>query len=318
MASPLQSDVIRFTDNDLLIFTHIPKTAGMTFKRLLGKQFPADRMPKIGPDYQGSINQIKALSDREKDRVQCLSGHIPYGIHGYFPGRTPHYIAFVRDPVDRALSEYFFLAKRPQLLPLIGLDVNAKLTPDAYLEHLSSLGMQDFQTRALCGYNDLVESVLPPYPPMAVDDVDALIRDIIDAYAFIGTVERFDESLLLIKELFGWRSVCYVSRNVTGKNDKRRELKHTIAAEIRRLNPIDCILYSAIKARVDAAIAERGRQFAEELECFHRSNRRYAHVWTLYRATGLRRIQKLIAKLRAASARSAGIPTAGAALLTLS
>ena len=120
------------TENDLFVFTHIPKTAGTTFKRLLERQFRASQMPKIGPDYQRSVDQIKALSAQDKARVRCLSGHLPFGIHQYFPQKTLHYVGFVRDPVGRALSEYFFFARQPQLMPLLGLDAGTTLSPSVW------------------------------------------------------------------------------------------------------------------------------------------------------------------------------------------
>lgn len=287
---------------DLVIFVHIPKTAGSTFKRLLARQFPAGGMPKIGPDYQGSINQIRALTAEGKARVRCLSGHIPFGIHQYFSGKRTHYVSFVRDPVDRALSEYFFLLKQPQLMPLIGLEPGTKLSPQAFLEHQASLGMQDFQTRVLCGYNNLVEAILPPYAPMDIADPDALIREIERSFALVGTVEQFDESLLLMRELFGWRNAYYISRNVARANPKRSELKRELADEIRRLNPMDCRLHAHFRQSIDAKIQARGDGFAQELARFRRMNRLYSKGWTLYRATGLRRLGKIVSRLQSRKA----------------
>lgn len=307
MGSPQVNRTAALADDDLLIFVHIPKTAGTTFKRMLGRQFPASRMPKIGPDYQGSINQIKALSPQDKARVQCISGHIPFGVDKYFEHRKLHYVSFVRDPVDRVLSEYFFLAKRPQLMHLIGLDASTSLTPEAFLEHQTSMGLQDFQTRVLSGYGDLVESVLPPYAPMTVEDEDALIERIAASFSLVGTVEHFDESLLLMKQLFGWRNVCYISRNVARASSRRSELKQALAAEIRRLNPMDCKLHTYFKNKMDAEIARRGEDFSRELRRFRRLNRLYSQAWRIYRATGLRRIGKLVAKVQAGKARSAAM-----------
>jgi hypothetical protein len=304
MRSDPSEPTIHLKKGDLFVFVHIPKTAGSTFKRMLSRQFPASGMPKIGPDYQASLDQIRSLSEAQKDRVRCLSGHLPFGVHRYFPNRKMHYVSFVRDPVDRTLSEYFFLRKRPQLMPLIGLDADTTLSPEAFLEHQVKLGLMDFQTRVLSGYGNLAESVLPPYEAMAIDDADAVIRDIEDSFALIGTLERFDESLLLMKRMFGWRSVCYISRNVARPNQKRSDLKQALADEIRRLNPMDCKLHAHFSQVLDAKIAERGEAFAEELRRFHASNRMYSQAWRLYRATGLRRLSKLITKMRMAAARS--------------
>ncbi len=293
----LQDDAqIALTAEDLVVFTHIPKTAGMTFKKLLDRRFPAPQRPKIGPDYQASVDRIKSLSDEAKAQIRCLSGHLPYGIHKFFPQRRMQYVAFVRDPVDRVVSEFFFFAKQPQLLQLIGLEVGTKLTPQAYLEYQASIGMMDFQTRILCGYDNMIESMLPPYPEMKFEDTNALINNIVDSYALIGTVERFDESLLLINEKFNWNNACYVSRNVAARSNKKAELRQAIADEVRRLNPLDCQLYASIKKLIDDNIESRGQPFKEKLDRFHSKNRRYSKLWRVYRATGLRRLKRLVTR----------------------
>lgn len=289
-------------ENDLFIFVHIPKTAGSTFKYTLARQFPDQGMPKIGPDYQASINHIRTLSAEEKTRVSCISGHVPYGIHRYFERRKPRYVSFVRDPVNRTLSEYFFLMKRPQLLPLIGLTPDAKLTPEAFLEQQVAMGMQDFQTRVLTGYDNLVESVLPPYRPMAITNVDELLCGIERSFDLIGTVERFDESLLLMRDRFGWRNTCYVSKHVGRPNSRRQELKQALGEQIRRLNPLDCRLHAHFSALIESKIQEQGEAFERKLRRFRLLNRSYSNAWQIYRGTGLRRLHNSLSRLLAGRA----------------
>ena len=303
-SGPLSAQMASLTENDILVFVHIPKTAGSTFKGILGRQFPPGRIRAIFSAYQGSIDQIKSLSAQDKAHILCLSGHVPFGIHRYFSQRKVHYVSFVRDPVDRTLSEYSFLTKHPQLMPLIGLDVGMTLSPQVFLEHQKSIGMLDFQTRALSGYDDFVESVLPPYRKMSVEDPDSLIRSIDDSFALIGTVEHFDESLLLMKREFGWRKTCYISRNVARTSEKRLELKKALGEEIRKLNPMDCKLHTYFKKKIEARIVDQGEGFARELRRFRLLNRLYSQAWQVYRATGLRRLRRVVAKIQAAAAKS--------------
>ena len=75
MASIQNQPMGNLTENDLFVFTHIPKTAGTTFKRLLERQFRPSQMPKIGPDYQAGV-----------DQVSCACGRCDVYSRG--PGRT--------------------------------------------------------------------------------------------------------------------------------------------------------------------------------------------------------------------------------------
>ena len=48
----------------------------------------------------------------EKDQIRLLKGHIPFGIHESYSS-TAKYVTFLRDPVERIISYYFFLKRRP-------------------------------------------------------------------------------------------------------------------------------------------------------------------------------------------------------------
>ncbi|MHC5108928.1 MAG: sulfotransferase family 2 domain-containing protein [Planctomycetota bacterium] len=299
------------SDSHLFIFAHIPKTAGMTFKGLLDRQFAPHQVQKIVPDYQDSVNRIKALSPQAKGQVRCIRGHIPFGVHRYFDQKTPQYISFVRDPVDRIFSEYYFFAKQPQLLPLIGLDPGTKLSPRDFLDHQISMGLMDFQARILSGHGNMIESVHPPYAEMADTDADVMIQGIIDSFALIGTVERFDESLLLMKHKFGWRNMYYIRRNTASKRPERSQLKQEMGDEIRKLNPLDCQLHARVKSIVDAMIDERGEAFVREVEQYRSRNGWYKVGWSFCRATGLRRLHKIVTKSRNRRERKAAAHISG-------
>jgi hypothetical protein len=275
----------------LMIFVHIPKTAGTTFREILDRQFMPSQIRRIGPDFQAGINQIKALPGAEKDRIGCISGHLPYGLHACFDNRSVRYISFVRDPVDRVLSEYLYFKKKPELLPLIGLDRTRKLTPHDYLHYLRQVGMDNFQTRILSGYNNLLEHVLPPYGPLPAEIGEAFIDRLLDDYAFIGTVELFDESLLLMQQLFNWRSIRYVSRNVAETGSEKLELKRSLGAEILRLNKLDSLLYQKVTARITDRIKAEEKAFDRQLHHHRLRNSCYGWCWNLYAITGVRKLR---------------------------
>ena len=49
---------------------------------------------------------ITSLSEKEKEKIKVIIGHhMPYGIHKYF-NKKPRYITFLRNPIDRRISEY--------------------------------------------------------------------------------------------------------------------------------------------------------------------------------------------------------------------
>lgn len=285
------------SDKDLFIFVHIPKTAGMTFRKILDRQFAASQIQKIGPDFQASIDQIKNLAAAEKARISCVSGHVPYGIHHSFSGRNVYYLSFVRNPVDRAVSEYFYFKKRPELLPMIGLDQSCTLTPQIYLQHIATTGMGNFQTRILSGYGDMINGgVLPPYKPIPETTETDLLDTIQKKISFIGSVALFDESLLLMQEKFGWRSIRYISRNVAKSDPAKQELRQTLSDEIQRLNPFDTALYHSTIYSIKNDLTNRGEEFQQKLRRYRFANRFYSWAWEVYRKSGMRKLRLAMRK----------------------
>lgn len=68
---------------------------------LYGK--PINQLPTVQ-----SVNElILPLSEEQKKKIKIIFGHkVYFGIHKLFPNREPRYVVFLRNPVDRTISEY--------------------------------------------------------------------------------------------------------------------------------------------------------------------------------------------------------------------
>lgn len=97
----------QFLEDHVLIHTHIPKTAGATLAA--GLAAIVGGVSTMDLRLKRSI-PLDHLSAADLDGLSLVTGHFPYGVHARFPGRQPLYFAAVRDPVERAISNYRFLA----------------------------------------------------------------------------------------------------------------------------------------------------------------------------------------------------------------
>src|SRR5687768_14239089 len=96
--------VIENRANALLVFVHIPKTAGVTFSTILAGFY----QPGVYSIYStAEIAKFQQLTEAQRGTYELLQGHFPYGIHDYIP-RPTQYITFLRDPVARVVSLYYF------------------------------------------------------------------------------------------------------------------------------------------------------------------------------------------------------------------
>ncbi len=99
-----------FRDN-LVVHTHVKKTAGTTLSHGFRDAFGRDRVC----DTRGPKQKPPAmLTSEERDAIFVLSGHFRYGGKdiGYFD-RNPVYVACVRPPLERYRSAYDFVRMRP-------------------------------------------------------------------------------------------------------------------------------------------------------------------------------------------------------------
>jgi len=270
--------------NELMVFNHIPKTGGMTFRTILERHYAAGGLLKIGEeDYQASVDAIKDMDEQSKDQISCISGHIPFGIHRYFPGRNVRYVSFVRDPVSRTISEFFYFINRPNILPLIGVEENTKLDFEQFMELHEERRLFNIQTRVLGGFNNMLEHVLSPYPALPTDAATQLEEIIDHYYVCVGVVERFDESMLAIQKYLSLKQPWYAKRNVNLINkDKARKLEQRYGSEIRKLNSLDDQLYHRITAHLDLQINTDPVRHRRQLSHFRRMNGIYQHLQNAY------------------------------------
>jgi hypothetical protein len=101
------------SDYDVLIFEHIPKTAGSTLRIVLWNQFGAGHvvhtnMRDPGPRTEELRQRI--LTGRP---LRAISSHIGYGLHERLPGDLRYaHITMLRHPLDRTLSHYYYALER--------------------------------------------------------------------------------------------------------------------------------------------------------------------------------------------------------------
>lgn len=259
---------------DTLIFLHIPKTAGSTFHSVLNARYPRDAIQNVfGSRYtEPAIEAFMARPRETHAHIRLLKGHMPFGLHRNLPGRSA-YITFLRDPVDRVMSQYYYVRRNPHN-PLHERVVGGNMSIAEFVSSGIAPGMNNGQCRFLHG--DIDEYAFDECPPAMLDAVRANI----DAHFLcVGVMERFDESLLLMSQRVGWASPPhYIRKNVSKTRTSIRSLDDDDREVIESFNQLDLQLYAAARAELDKTLSGMP-EFADELAAFKDRNRRLAARW---------------------------------------
>jgi hypothetical protein len=279
-------------DARAVVFLHVPKTAGSTLRWIIQRQYPAERTVLIEGQR---FHDFQAQSDDTRGRVLCLFGHMPFGVHRFLP-QGVRYITMLRHPVEWTLSFHSYMERNPQLP---GLEGGRGLDVDGFVDFLRRSNITDIQTRMISGQMRI--SNLPPFDPLSEDALQCAQRNLRTDFECVGVVERFDESLLIMKRKFGWRNVYYRPLNVSEGRPVRSKLPRATLERILACNSRDVELHNEACRLLSQSTEVAGESFQAELRRFARINALYGNLLPLYEASGLSRArQALRRRLKAA------------------
>jgi Sulfotransferase family len=214
----------------LIIFSHIPKTGGLTLRSIIDRQYRPDQIYRY-PAHQYQ-EALKKLSTVQREKIRCIYGHCRFGIHRYFH-RPFRYITLLRDPVNRVISAYYYIKSSP----------NNKLYTKAnrlsFEEFILSkddnirLPLWNHQTRFLSGKH---------HP-----DLEQAKRNLSKHYAVVGITEMYPHSVFLMKRALGWSDIDYTKQNVTKRRPHKQQVPEELIRIIKQNNALDIQLYHFAK-----------------------------------------------------------------------
>lgn len=252
-----------------LIFLHIPKTGGTTLSAVISRHYTGAQTYAIkGADIPGGVARLKALPREQATAIRLLKGHQSFGLHEYLaPGAR--YVAMIRHPVGRIASHYNYIQNSPSHA------MHAPLRQSGYTlaQYAGSRMFPELnngQTRLLAGVWDDRE--------LGEADLERAIANIEQHFAWVGLMERFDESLIQLGLNLGWLNLRYQKRNVSERASTRL-IDAAASAAILAENQFDLRLYEYVQARFDRVsppYAAARRLAAAGLRCLNGAAARWS------------------------------------------
>ncbi len=223
-----------------ILFVHIPKTAGTSFRLAAQKEFSIDNIfYDYGPLVPATSNSILKYTYKQKDMYSLflefkkheqlfLCGHFPVSKYMQFFD-TLNVITFFRDPVEQVLSHYKHYVR------LAGYKRDI-------VTFIKDKRFKNRQSKALAG-------------------------KAIELFGFIGLTEEYSKSIELINSYYGL-NIEVTSRNLDpDKTLTSSTLDNNIIELIKKENIADINMYENIK-----------KIFNKRVECYEK-NEIYTHIY---------------------------------------
>jgi len=203
----------------VLIFLHVPKTAGTVLRQVLPSRFRPEQVFTVddrGPEAHAAyisyvssglgpwipplagdpnLSWIEMLHQLPRERfegLRLLQGHFWFGLHEALA--TPAaYLTLLRDPVDRVLSLYQHRVAHHGL----------QMSLAAYVDVARDWEIDNGQTRRMTrwpGSGGRYDPVTPEQYALARHHLD-------ERFTAVGVTERFAESLAAMCLASGWPGV---------------------------------------------------------------------------------------------------------------
>lgn len=261
---------------DVIVFNHIPKTAGTTMKHVLWRAVGSRRvLTSLAEDHRERLAAIAAELDRELERPCAIAHHIGFGIEARLPARHSYRaFTFLRDPVERTVSRYWhYRAAAPRAS---GREPSEPLEEWLQTDVIHRYNSQAGFLGGLWTRHNLDGA---PLQRAAFDDeLLAVAKRNLESHAVIGLAERFDESMLLLRGAFGWplRKTTYRRAN---RSNRQRPLTAAELAAVRANNELDLELYEFGRELFEARLAARCEDRERRLRHFGRLNRAYGRLY---------------------------------------
>jgi len=253
-----------------LIFLHLQKTGGSTLGRIIDRHYPLKNIYILrGSDAE--IAEFTDLPESQRAKTLLLRGVTYYGIHEYIP-RESRYFTLMRNPVDRVVSNFMFLQRKGKH----GAQVNynqRKRTLEQWLEQ--SPYNFNVQVRTILGGAKRSDALNQTLPPDAVEQAKAHLRA---HFSLVGLTERFDESLLVMGQRFGWDKLHYVKRLVSPK-EQREKITKEQRDWIAQHCTLDMELYEWAKAEFETLMKDQPPSFKTDLEKLTQASARYSRFY---------------------------------------
>jgi hypothetical protein len=244
-------------DSDVLYFSHIPKTAGMTFRTIVEDHFHSE---EICP---ATLNaQLAKLPKEDVAKYRLFRGHLGFiNLPDLVPGKQIVNVTVLREPIARVISHYEYIRRMPG-------DPHYQAVKDMTLEEFSQKLTAGKVGKNIQTYH-VAKTLRFDLDGLTPDEILEIAKESLDQFAFVGLVERFQDSLFLLSYIFGWKPILNSRKeNAAKKKKSEDELPASTLEVIKETTRLDHELYhyarEIFESRYDDMIQDLAKKYGEK------------------------------------------------------
>jgi len=224
--------------SDKYLFHHIVKAGGTSLNKLFERVLGPTNVFHAGGQYL--YTPLNILMD-----YRMVTGHFRF-TRGAYHDRSRQYITFLRDPLDRVLSAYYYYRSRPDDVQGEHVQLAKQCSFDEFID------LQQPDVRMLVDNHQTFSFGLADPRSYALNGVAALKAaiDVLESYDFVGVYECFPQAVAALCRQMGWASlkrVPHLNRTPdrAGVKDLSRETRERLLA----YNGMDHQLYQYFRTK---------------------------------------------------------------------
>jgi len=222
-----------------VLFMHIPKTAGSAFREAIAANYKHSEIAYLYPTAPGLlVNDLRALPIEQRRSYRIVVGHFQFGMHRALPQES-EYIAIVREPSARVLSQYiYFRQNQPDLVSEDG----RFLTLEEVFERRSTVDFDNAMVRCFSGVD---QRIFPP-GTLTRDVLDLAVRNLRTAFVFVGHQETSAASFAWLRNRFAWHATSGLERVNPNTVPLHSEMDRALLNAIKHYNHWDCLFHQEV------------------------------------------------------------------------
>ena len=236
----------RFLERHILIHTHVPKTAGSTLSHALAGIVGGANA--IDLRLRRAV-RLRELSTEDRAGLRCISGHFVYGLHTRFD-QIPLYMAAIREPVSRAISDFRFNLRNPNHRDHARLQGTSFEEAWDLVTGKAAHARYNEQSRILCG---LASEVQPTR--------EMLLQRLENDYFLIIPQQHMGMAIRDLRAAFGlpWTKIPLMNP----AQGPEVEITAAMRDKVRAANQLDIELCDRVEAAFPARLARACAYIAE-------------------------------------------------------